>query len=172
MTAQTDPIVAGNDWKAVPLAKKWWLQVVLTLLIVPVGLLLMIFLPSYQVRKGSVVRVGKASKFLIVILVSLTSILGLARLASLDTSDQLQVQLNQERSLLLRNIGEDPIEIQEIEVNRRPECKAGRMTLKDADAFKPLTLQVGEKAIWIANCNIVRINIKTNKGPYEYSFVR
>ena len=172
MTAQTDPIVAGNDWKAVPLARKWWFQVVLAFLIAPVGLLLMLFVPAYQLKKGTVGRIGKGIKLLMIVLISLAWLRGLAFLADLAPSDQLQVQLNQERSLLIRNIGEEPIEIQEIEVNRRPECKAGRMTLNDADAFRPHTLQVGETAIWIANCGIVRINIKTNKGPYEYSFVR
>lgn len=172
MATKTDSVVTANDWTKVTLARKWWFQVVLSFLIAPVGLLLMLFVPAYQVKKGTVERIGKGIKLLMIVLISVAWVRGLAFLADLAPSDHLQVQLNQERSLLIRNIGEEPIEIREIEVNRRPECKAGRMTVKDADAFKPHTLQVGETAMWIANCGIVRINIKTNKGPLEYSFVR
>lgn len=171
MSSNADAVVAANDWSKVTLARKWWFQVVLALLIAPAGLLLMIFVPAYQLKKGTVGRIGKGIKILMIVLVSLAWMRGLALLADAAVSDQLQVRLNMDRSLLIRNIGEEPIEIQEVEVNRRPECKAGRMTAKDADTYKPHTLQVGETAMWVAACSVVRANIKTNKGPYEYSFV-
>ena len=48
--------VPYSEWSQVPLKNKWWFQGLLTLLIIPIGLIFVLFFRSYQKKKGAVVR--------------------------------------------------------------------------------------------------------------------
>lgn len=60
-----------SDWSALPLRKKWWFQATMTLLLIPVGVVLMLFCTAYQKRKGEIVRVGKGTKAVMIVLWSI-----------------------------------------------------------------------------------------------------
>ncbi len=50
-------------WADVPIGKKWWLHVVLLLLLPPIGILLTIFVPAFKKNKtGAPERIGKVFK--------------------------------------------------------------------------------------------------------------
>jgi len=74
---------APREWRDVPLAEKWWFQLIVTALANPIGLLLMLFRKSFQkTRSGEVQRVGRVSKFMFGSLGALVWALGLAGLSS------------------------------------------------------------------------------------------
>lgn len=74
---------AQRDWRDVPLADKWWFQLIVTALANPIGLLLMLFRKSFQkTRTGEVKRVGRVSKLAFGSLGALVWVLGLASLSS------------------------------------------------------------------------------------------
>jgi len=56
----TAPAASGNtqyaEWSQVPLKNKWWFQALLTLVIIPLGLIFVMFFKSYQKKNGAVVR--------------------------------------------------------------------------------------------------------------------
>lgn len=64
----TNGNVPYSEWSEVPLKNKWWFQALLTLLIIPLGLIFVIFFKSYQKKKGAVARVGVGFKIFFVIL--------------------------------------------------------------------------------------------------------
>jgi hypothetical protein len=69
-----------SDWSAVPLKNRWWFQAVMLLLIIPVGILLMLFCPAYRKKRGQAVRIGKGTKLTSIILALLLWALNVAKL--------------------------------------------------------------------------------------------
>lgn len=123
-------------------------------------------------------------------------------LASSDTGlevSAVQSSMNGPHNrLAVKNVGETPITIADVEINGRPECALGKTgplgmfgTPEQAthDAFlngvEPVTrgtfaswetnpnrptLQVGDSRAFSSGCDIVRAKIKTNKGEAEFTF--
>lgn len=52
------------EWSDVPQKNKWWFQALLTLVVIPIGLLFLLLFKSYKRKKGEVTRVGAGSKFI------------------------------------------------------------------------------------------------------------
>jgi hypothetical protein len=56
-------------WDQLPIHKKWWFQALVTLIVVPVGLILLVFVPSYRKKKGQVIPVERWFKIAFAIFV-------------------------------------------------------------------------------------------------------
>jgi hypothetical protein len=69
-----------TDWSSVRLRNKWWFQAVLTLLIIPVGIILMLSCTAYHKKRGQIVRVGKGAKFLLITIALLLWAFNVAKL--------------------------------------------------------------------------------------------
>jgi hypothetical protein len=163
MSAQDDPMVMANDWSKIPTTNKWWFQAVLTFLVVPLGLVFVLFVPAYQKRKGKVERIGKGTKSIIVALAIVLVGLSLTRWAGTASSDDLEV-MDRGAVLIIKNLGAGPIEIREVVINDRPECTTSRPAQ---------VLKVGEMTGWPSQCfSKARATIKTDRGDLTYTFGR
>jgi hypothetical protein len=84
----------------------------------------------------------------------------------------LQVQMDRNGSLVVTNTGTKPIEIQKATVNDRKDCEVYRAGFQTLATFKPMTLNVGDRALVTSFCNIVRVTFETNVGSSTYTFSR
>lgn len=84
----------------------------------------------------------------------------------------LQVQMDRNGSLVVTNTGTKPIDIKTAIVNDRKDCEVYRAGFQALNPFKPMTLNVGDRALVTSFCNIVRVTFETNVGSATYSFNR
>jgi hypothetical protein len=72
---------------------------------------------------------------------------------------------------MIRNIGHAPIQIFEIRVNDREDCRPRIVNgLMGASEQKPFVLNVGDSVGLLTSCGIVRMTISADRGSAEYSF--
>lgn len=164
MSSNSDPIVSANDWSQVALVNKWWVQAVATFVVIPVGLALIIFAPAYQNRKGQVERIGKGTKSILAVLAILVVGFNLVRWAASGASADLAVTDRGILGLLIKNVGDGPVEIQDVLFNDRVECTKPQPAM---------VLKVGSITAWPSDCiSKVRATIKTDQGTFTYTFGR
>ena len=77
-TAPSEP--SAPAWDQIPIHKKWWFQALVTLIVVPVGLILLVFVPSYRKKKGQVIPVERWFKIAFAIFVLIAWGMNLGRL--------------------------------------------------------------------------------------------
>jgi hypothetical protein len=95
-------------------------------------------------------------------------------LVSRDADLPLQVMI-QGQGLSIQNVGDQPITINEVGVNNLPECRPKQYT--DQLLANPLLnipqqpqkLRTGEKAVWLTQCNIVKVEVVTDQGSETFS---
>lgn len=92
-TATSEADGESLAWSQIPLRRKWWFQVVVTLIIVPVGLTLLVLVPSFRRKKGKIVPVERWFKIIFAVLVvvvwaaNLNGIVSGTRTASVPACD-------------------------------------------------------------------------------------
>ncbi|MGE0271514.1 MAG: SHOCT domain-containing protein [Alphaproteobacteria bacterium] len=89
------PSSASNvpAWDQIPIHKKWWFQALLTLVVVPVGVIFILFVPSYRKKKSQVIPTERWFKLAFVIIaiiawgMNLDKIVGGSTTASVPACD-------------------------------------------------------------------------------------
>jgi hypothetical protein len=94
----------------------------------------------------------------------------------------LETPLFQKSHLAIRNVGRGVVTINRIDVNEEEKCRAFLVDYSTGTnwvgekpapiAFEPKPLSVGQGAIWVTPCSVVRAQIITDRGREEYTFVQ
>ena len=83
--------------------------------------------------------------------------------------DGLELQ-QQQGFVVMKNTGRQPIKIEDVSANDRPECKP-HLGILLGRRFSPITIKVGNQAILSSPCSsVVRLTVKTSDGSATYTF--
>jgi hypothetical protein len=83
--------------------------------------------------------------------------------------DTLRLERPSAGMLVVTNVGRKEVDIQDVSINERKDC-GPRVGLLAIGEFRPVTLRVGDQAIWVSTCRIVRVTVRTSDGADTYTF--
>lgn len=134
--------IGSNELRSIPLRSRWWFQLAILWLVIPVGIILMLTCAAYQERKGQVVRITKGTKSILIMLALLTWVFASIRLFAGSNSPGGSAQSPAATTGAAQNVEAQASAADSKPSSGLPECDSAELqnAVKQAVADKLATL--------------------------------